>query len=1292
MSILLLSTFAALGDVDIPFFEEDLDPSWGAAYWTMDMEASDTADAYFYGEGSMDEAGHVSYGGDVNGDGFNDILIGVPFNEEGMPSMGQVYVIFGGKTGWSMDTNLSNANASFIGGSSICGAGDVNKDGYDDILIGDLGSRSVHLFFGRPTGEWMMDMTLSEVNASFIPEPGETRVGESMCGAGDVNGDGYDDFLIGDAFNGETFIHAGQTYLILGKDTSQWSLNNMLSDADASFQGEAENDESGILLAGGGDVNKDGYDDFLIGAPTRNMPMGEFYLFLGKSTGWSMDTSLSNADASYEGEGECTSMDIDGDFNNDGYDDILIGGGNVDAGASLNGKTYVVLGKRTGWSMNRYLSNSYISIIGEEPSDHCGWSVSNAGDVNKDGFDDILVGAMGNGENGFLSGQVYIIYGKIFQQQTSIDLSEADVSFLGEGSPEFLGTSVSGLGDVNGDGIDDIIMAGPHVQSDNPGNIYLAFGISSTDPLSVSSVETYTDPDYSIQAEAADVNDLVYIELTGVDGNSSTWDQTLVNISFSESSTKIVQVRLWETGANTGVYRNFFRIPLSSEYLETITFSSRKDPSKNDTIIVNTDILIGPFYDNKTATEDKEYRESYWNYGWSDQLTWLFTTDKDWLKFDPVRQELWGNPDNGDVGITLVNITLKDNQGNSDEHLFIISVENVAPIMTGEDIIAVDQGEYYESDYNCDDDGQGNVTYYVTTDSEWLQMGRYTGTLSGTPGNEDIGTTTVQVSVHDGNEGWDSREFLLMVSNVNDAPVIISDDIVTVSQDDPYVRNYQAEDIDVGDELRWKLNTDAEFLSIDPVNGTLSGTPGYMDIGSYFVNVSVWDLSDAFDSHNFTLEVLNINDVPIWTDFPSDPEVVHGQTFLFDINTTDHDGDLVTYYISSTPDSDITIDEITGLINWTADLHLFDQAPYKLEVKVSARDGHVYLNRSFMITVLATDPPTVELLGPANGMKSSSTGTVLSWEGADPENEPITYDIYLHQTQTFIQGLREEALYESDYEGDNITLTSLDPGEKYYWTVIPNDGATFGTCVSGIYSFNVNYKPTFNNIEDHKVPAGTDFKYKITCTDQDEEDIPNLRYSLIVAPDGMTISEETGMIRWTPEDDQVLIHSVTVAVSDGIDTNTATFEIDVVEGEDPSTSSLLVVIIIIVLAVIIIVVGIFFFMKKKKKMDEEALKKGEEERAALEKEKEGDVTTYEELYGAPAPVQEHEDEEITTEELRDSIHEQIEKLEQMEEMPSQEDDLLDQMISNANIETDDEINRGVDDPESSEKRTDQYSS
>jgi hypothetical protein len=265
-----------------------------------------------------------------------------------------------------------------------------------------------------------MNTQLSNADASFINEDSEIVSYLESSGAGDINGDGFDDIIIGGWMNSEYQFRAGQTYLIFGR-SSGWTLNMKLSNANASFVGENENDFSGHSISRAGDVNGDGYDDILIGAYSnvegggdKDMyyAAGQTYLIFGKVDGWSLDINLSQADASFIGENyfdHSGRVSCAGDVNGDGYDDFLIsayGGYKF----SLAGKTYLIFGASSGWSMDTNLSKVNVSFIGEGHFDYSGHSISGGGDVNGDGYDDIIIGAEGNGEGGKWAGQTYLIF------------------------------------------------------------------------------------------------------------------------------------------------------------------------------------------------------------------------------------------------------------------------------------------------------------------------------------------------------------------------------------------------------------------------------------------------------------------------------------------------------------------------------------------------------------------------------------------------------------------------------------------------------------------------------------------------------------------------------------------------------------------------------------------------------------------------------------------------------------------------------------------------------------------
>ncbi|MBD3216337.1 MAG: hypothetical protein GF311_27230, partial [Candidatus Lokiarchaeota archaeon] len=297
-------------------------------------------------------------------------------------------------------------------------------------------------------------------NSSFFGEAPQDLSGYSLSIRGDVNGDGYDDILIGAPTDEKDIKNEGRVYLFFGE--SEISLNINCSNADVIFCGEESYDAFGSSISTGGDINRDGYDDILIGAPDYNSSRGKTYLFFGKASGWTKEINALNADISFFGEelGDKSGSSVEsvGDINGDEFDDILIGAPSYN---SSRGKTYLFFGKASGWTTENNCSIADIFFNGENTGDCYGISVCNAGNVNGDRYDDILIGAEKNNEGGSGSGQTYLFFGRSNGWSQEMNSYLANASFIGE--PPITGYDVSGrkiayAGDINGDGYDDILI------------------------------------------------------------------------------------------------------------------------------------------------------------------------------------------------------------------------------------------------------------------------------------------------------------------------------------------------------------------------------------------------------------------------------------------------------------------------------------------------------------------------------------------------------------------------------------------------------------------------------------------------------------------------------------------------------------------------------------------------------------------------------------------------------------------------------------------------------------------
>jgi hypothetical protein len=409
---------------------------------------SSEAQQYLSGSSTAELYGStVSSAGDVNGDGFTDVIVGAPSFNSGQ---GRALVYLSSSAGVASTpvwiTNGGGTEGFF--GSSVASAGDVNGDGYGDVIVGapNEGGRlegAAYLFLGSPTGVASMPAW------SFAGSSGLENLGRSVASAGDINGDGFGDVIVGSPgyTNGE--LAEGRALVFLG------SASGLSSQPSWSFEANSASALFGWSVASAGDTNRDGYSDIIIGAPQEKgvrPGQGKAYVFLGGATGianlpaWTYGTNLqavSQFGLSAAGAG---------DVNGDGYSDIIVGEHGYTAG-----RAYVFISTSTGISQTPSWT-----FQGNTNGGQLGFSVASAGDLNRDGFADVVIGARGEQycQSGGRVGGAYVFIG------SSAGLSSLPTwSHFGVSDGDGFGYSVASAGDVNGDNRGDLIIGAPFVSS-----------------------------------------------------------------------------------------------------------------------------------------------------------------------------------------------------------------------------------------------------------------------------------------------------------------------------------------------------------------------------------------------------------------------------------------------------------------------------------------------------------------------------------------------------------------------------------------------------------------------------------------------------------------------------------------------------------------------------------------------------------------------------------------------------------------------------------------------------------
>ena len=326
----------------------------------------------------------VNWAGDVNGDGYSDVIVGAMGYSGDEAMEGRAYLYHGGSDGLSVNADWTadgdSADAYF--GCSVSCAGDINGDGYSDVIVGasgytddQNGQGRACLYLGSSAG------LLATPDWTDKGESGLAGFGNSVSCAGDVNGDGYSDVIVGAKNHTGDEIMEGRVYLYLG------GPGGLSTVPDWTAEGDVDYAYFGGSVSDAGDVNGDGYSDVIVGAPGYNSSEGRAYLYLGGPGGLSTVPDWTGGGGQSGAKLGC-SVSGAGDVNGDGYGDVIVGAEGYEDGELNEGCIVLYLGTA---------NPPYLIIAWRAQRDQAyalfGNYVSAAGDVNGDGYGDILAGA-----------------------------------------------------------------------------------------------------------------------------------------------------------------------------------------------------------------------------------------------------------------------------------------------------------------------------------------------------------------------------------------------------------------------------------------------------------------------------------------------------------------------------------------------------------------------------------------------------------------------------------------------------------------------------------------------------------------------------------------------------------------------------------------------------------------------------------------------------------------------------------------------------------------------------------
>lgn len=660
----------------------------------------------------------VSTAGDVNNDGFDDVIVGAPLHDNGQQDEGSAFVYYGSSTGlmttpaWSAEPDQAGANF----GISVDTAGDVNDDGFADIIIGayfysntEDEEGAAFAYYGSSGGP--------STTPDWVVYGGneDADFGASVSTAGDLNNDNYDDVIIG----APEYDFVGRVFAFYGSSSG---LSNSPNWFAIDPNGPGTTQEFGISVSEAGDVNGDNFDDVIVGCSIcTNYPGGAAFIYAGSSNTsdpnltWTAGLSQSNANFG-------TSVGSAGDVNNDGYDEVIVGAPDYSTEViTAAGKVNVYYGAMTGPS-----TIEDWTAEGDTESAAFGSAVGTAGDTNGDDFDDIVIGASAYGGNG----RAYLYQGSSEGLKTVPDWF-AD----GEYTYSFYGQSVGTAGDVDGDTLSDVIIgsSGNYFGAATPGAAYIYYGL----------------PD---------------IFATN-DSPTALGEQTTLTATVTLEGEYIYEWDLGDGSSATGqVVTHTY--PTVGMYTAIVTATQGVREISDNTIVTIDEAISGLVADNDSPTVlgDATNFTALITAGTNVSYTWDFGDGNTGSGPNPSHTyETVGDYTATVTATNSVSIQSATTEVTIDETITGLSAENDSPTALGEETtltasITTGSNVSYEWDFGDGTIGSGPVTTHT-----YLSVGDFTATVTATNSvSEEVATTIVTI-----------EEAIAGLVASNDSPTII---------------------------------------------------------------------------------------------------------------------------------------------------------------------------------------------------------------------------------------------------------------------------------------------------------------------------------------------------------------------------------------------------------------------------------------------------------------------------------------------------------------------------------------